>query len=1419
MNKKLLLFVLSVLLIIGEQRAIAQNSISGDASIKSPIAVSGSMTGTNCLQKIGDHLFAGYGGSSNIDVFDLTNPEAPVLVNTQSIEATFTTSCSFLGMTESNGLLYVVSSTTDKLYIVDVSDPMNLSVSGTVGLPQTNGDIVVDGNYAYIATIDAGGPLTIVDVSNPTLPIVVSQTPFGTGAGSYYNYQVEKYGNYVFLNYYNNGGLYELKVVNVTDPVNPIVVNNSAAGVTTIWGDFEIVGNAFYLSYNNGGVITLRTLDITDPVNPVFSSDVAIAGTADGMNYDGQYLYLTCNVNSGAVGSITILDVSNPLNPTVLAEAATSFHSAVEDVFVVPGYSYKANPSTGELLVFRLGCLVDQTVTIADANLCMTNSGTTVTLGGSESGINYYLRDDANDAVIDGPVVGTGTTITFNTGVVSSSTTYNVFGQTSDLSCSFEMSTMVDVTVGDVVAPTAVCQNVTVNLDATGSASIVAGDIDGGSFDDCSATVSLSASPLTFSCSDLGTGTPPASQSLIITGVYDGPISGNPKGVELYVAADIADLSMYGIGSATNGGGSDGEEFTFPSVSVTAGTFIYVSSEAVEFPNFFGFAPDYTTSSMAINGDDAVELFYNGNVIDLYGDINTIGDGEVWDYTDGWAYRNVNEGPNTVFDETEWTFSGINELEGDVVNSGCTSPFPLGTFTYVAPLAGYVPVTLSVTDDNSNTGTCVATIIVIDNMAPDAVTLSSATDECEVTLTAPTTTDNCGGTITGTTSDALTYTGNGTNTVTWTFTDASGNVTTATQDVIIDDVTPPSIAAPANVVVAANNAGCTAIGVALGNESTSDNCAGTITVTNDAPSTFAEGVTTVTWTATDVAGNQAQATQTVEVVNNTTTSGSTSFNITDVSCNGGNDGAIDLTQTGGVTPITYSWTGPAGFTSANEDLSDLIAGNYDGMITDAVGCQVGGTITINEPSAISVAVDGSVNPSSCGFSDGSIAISASGGTVLGSYSYSWSNGVLPISTNEDPTNLAAGTYSVIVTDDNGCTGTSSITLVDPNGPSVVVSASSNLALDCYGDADGSISIDVTLNGGATSANYDWDNDGTGDNDDFEDLLAVAAGTYQLTVTDNNNCVTNISATVTQPDTLELTLAYEILCNGGVTDIDVEVTGGALTYTYDWDNDGYDDAQDSVDAIAGTYTVMVMDVNGCTLDSTFTITEPTAITVVPATTDVLCNGDATGTATLTSTGGTGALTEDWAGETPSVLSAGTYTYTVTDDNGCVATGDVTIGEPTALVLSVTGTDEINGNDGTADLTVTGGTPTYSYDWSNSEATEDLTGLVAGTYDVTVTDANGCTETASVTLDSQVSVFENNGVVINIYPNPSNGIINVSFTEVMTGEIQVYDAIGKQVINEPINELMEVINLDNEERGVYFLTIKNENFQHTVRIVLQ
>lgn len=178
-----------------------------------------------------------------------------------------------------------------------------------------------------------------------------------------------------------------------------------------------------------------------------------------------------------------------------------------------------------------------------------------------------------------------------------------------------------------------------------------------------------------------------AASDVVITGVIDGPLTGGlPKAIEFCTLNAVPDLSIYGYGSANNGGGTDGEEFTFPAIAVPAGTFFYASSEIPGFTSWFGFAPEYDDSptfAASVNGDDAIELFMNGSVVDVFGDINLSGTGQPWEYLDGWAYRVSGTGPDgTTFVLGNWFFSGINALDGETTNATAAVPFPAKSYVH-----------------------------------------------------------------------------------------------------------------------------------------------------------------------------------------------------------------------------------------------------------------------------------------------------------------------------------------------------------------------------------------------------------------------------------------------------------------------------------------------------------------------------------------------------------------------------------------------------------------------------------------------------------------------------------------------------------------------------------------------------------------
>ncbi len=177
----------------------------------------------------------------------------------------------------------------------------------------------------------------------------------------------------------------------------------------------------------------------------------------------------------------------------------------------------------------------------------------------------------------------------------------------------------------------------------------------------------------------------PLSRHLIISGVYDAqPAASGAKGVEFYALDNIADLSIYGFGSANNGNGSDGQEFSFPTMTVDSGSCLYVAADSMLFAEFFGFNADFVSGASNINGDDAIELFENGIVIDVFGDIDMDGSGTSWEYTDGFVYRRDGSGPDgSAFVESNWIYSGIDALQNVPNNAAATTPFPVCSYSFL----------------------------------------------------------------------------------------------------------------------------------------------------------------------------------------------------------------------------------------------------------------------------------------------------------------------------------------------------------------------------------------------------------------------------------------------------------------------------------------------------------------------------------------------------------------------------------------------------------------------------------------------------------------------------------------------------------------------------------------------------------------
>lgn len=479
---------------------------------------------------------------------------------------------------------------------------------------------------------------------------------------------------------------------------------------------------------------------------------------------------------------------------------------------------------------------------------------------------------------------------------------------------------------------------------------------------------------------------------------------------------------------------------------------------------------------------------------------------------------------------------------------------------------------------------------------------------------------------------------------------------------------------------------------------------------------------TYTIYVTDRNGCEAQTSQTITQPAQPLSSSET---IVDVLCYGNATGSIDPGISGGTAPYTYSWSNGA----STATITSVVAGVYGLTVTDQNGCSESWTYEVIEPSdSLFVGLTGT-DILCFGESTGAVSSIVTGGTS--GYIYSWNTG----SSATSISNLVAGTYDLMVTDANGCTQSESMTLVQPAAPLAL--SSTAVDVDCYGNNSGSIDLSVT--GGTLPYSYEWNNSGAVIlSDTTQDLINQYADIYTVLVTDNHGCQEQLTQQINQPAApLSMSAIIDDVNCFGMNDgsIDVTVSGGTTPYTYSWSNGAI--TEDIATAIAGVYTLTVTDNNGCVLVSDYEIHQPQApLAVVTYPTDVLCNGDNTGAVTSQVSGGTLPYTYAWSnGETTKDiinLYAGVYTLTVTDAQGCNAFTGSTVNEPTPLVVNTTITDAscYDYSDGEVVLTITGGVQPYYFNWGDqnqillNNPSETLSDLHAAEYFVRVTDANGC-----------------------------------------------------------------------------------------------
>jgi len=469
---------------------------------------------------------------------------------------------------------------------------------------------------------------------------------------------------------------------------------------------------------------------------------------------------------------------------------------------------------------------------------------------------------------------------------------------------------------------------------------------------------------------------------------------------------------------------------------------------------------------------------------------------------------------------------------------------------------------------------------------------------------------------------------------------------------------------------------------------------------------------------------------------------------TNVTCNGFNNGIINITVTGGLSSFAYHWSDA----NSGQNRTNLSPASYSVTVTDQNACTTTVSTSISQPNAI-VITDSVTNVACFGGSTGAVKITVTGGT--GSYHYQWSDSAH----TQNISSLTLGTYRIKVTDSLGCSNVDSGTVAQPSsGLSILDTVT---AVTCYGSSTGSIKLGAS--GGTPVYTYSW----TGGSS-AQTRTSLAQGSYTVTVTDHNGCHVSTTIPVSQPNQIIITDSVTNLpCIGGSTGaVNITVTGGTGSYHYQWSDSAH--TQNISSLTAGTYRIKVTDSLGCFNNDSAFVTQAGNLRIADTVTAVTCHGLSNGSIRVGVTGGTPAYSYRWSGSADTTgiinsLAQGSYTLTVSDRAGCVAITPISVSQPAAIAIvisNITGLPCTGGSTGAVDITVSGGAGSYHYQWSDSAHTQNINSLAAGTYRVKVTDSLGCfnADTATVSQASNLSI-QDTITAVTCY-GLSNGAIRLS-----------------------------------------------------------
>jgi len=505
--------------------------------------------------------------------------------------------------------------------------------------------------------------------------------------------------------------------------------------------------------------------------------------------------------------------------------------------------------------------------------------------------------------------------------------------------------------------------------------------------------------------------------------------------------------------------------------------------------------------------------------------------------------------------------------------------------------------------------------------------------------------------------------------------------------------------------------------------------------------------------------------------------------ISQVTCAGLSNGSVTLSPQGATPPYSYAWsTG-----DTDNTLSGVAGGSYTVTITDVTGYAITNTFTVAEPAPLQVTTEAGAIP--CAWGTTEVQVMGDGGT--------------PPYSGAGTLTLGAGEYEIQLSDQNGCSATQTLILQQP---APFQPSSTSAVLPCEG---GEVQIDISATGGTPPYT------GTGPQ------TINFAGEYIFTLSDANACQAILITTISAESGIEATGTSQPAgcpgeCSGSAVVV-VENANGA--FTVEW-TDGTTGLQRN-ELCAGIYNYTLTDADGCTLIGSILVEEPEPFTTIFEAQTILCAGEAVPLEAVI-TGGTPPYAVSWntgSSDNPLLAQAGEYELLITDAQDCSSAATWTLTEPDPLVLTVDSFVQSGAEAGFVDITVSGGTPPYTYAWTTGSNLEDELLPPNTAHSVTATDSNGCT-IQSEELEFIVSVPEAAEGVLSVYPNPArNYLVIQSAPGMVIGQLRLYDAAGSLVLDRDADATTIRVDLTAYPSGLYTLGIRAGDNWAVKRISLE